>query len=575
VSGDFEPSVPEQNRRSRRRRGAPRDDVRIVFLGGLGEIGRNCAVVESDGRLLVIDCGLMFPDNEMPGVDLVLPDLSYLVDRAHKIDGIVLTHGHEDHVGALSYLLRDVDRPIHIYGSRLCLSLCSGRLEESGVADRAVLHEMGDGEVAQVGGYTVEFIAVTHSVPFGHALAIGTPQGTIIHTGDYKLDPAPVDDRRTDLGRFGELGRQGVRLMLGDSTNAEVPGYTGSESSVGVALVEVFDEFADFRIVAASFASHLHRVKQVVDVAVAQGRKIAFLGRSMIRNVGLAREQGILPLSDADIITIEEVYNYPPNEVVVICTGSQGEAFAALSLLSSADHRALKLGDDDAVIISATPIPGNESNVNRVINNLNRLGVRVIHSGGAPVHVSGHAAAAEIKALLEIVKPEAYVPVHGEYRHMVANEAIAADAGVPTRFLCLDGDAVVLADEGISVQRRVAPHGYVYVDGIIDDVGPGLLHDRRHLSEEGLVVAIVMVDGSSGEILGRPQVVTRGWVHADESGWIIEEATDVVAAAVEALSPQQRRDVELVRRRVRRAIGGYVDERTRRRPPIVPVVMEV
>ena len=551
------------------------DDVRIVFLGGLGEIGRNCAVVESGGRLLVIDCGLMFPDAEMPGVDLVLPDLSYLIDRAHKIDGIVLTHGHEDHVGALSYLLRDVDRPIHLYGSRLCLSLCSGRLEESGVSDRAVLHEMADGEVAQVGGYTVEFIPVTHSVPFANALAIGTPQGTIIHSGDYKLDPAPVDDRRTDLGRFGELGREGVRLMLGDSTNAEVPGYTGSESSVGIALAETFDELTEYRIVAASFASHLHRVKQVVDVAVAQGRKVAFLGRSMVRNVGLAREQGILPLSDADIIAIDDVYDYPPNQVCVICTGSQGEAFAALSLLSSADHRALKLGDDDAVIISATPIPGNESNVNRVINNLTRLGVRVIHSGGAPVHVSGHAAASEIRALLEIVQPDAYVPVHGEYRHMVANEAIAAAVGIPTRYVCLDGDALTITTDSVSVQRRVAPHGYVYVDGIIDDVGPGLLHDRRNLSEEGLVVAIVTIDGSTGDILGRPQVVTRGWVHAEESGWIIDEAADVVAAALESLNSGQRRDIELVRRRVRRAIGGYVDQRTRRRPPIVPVVMEV
>lgn len=551
------------------------DDVRIVFLGGLGEIGRNCAVVESGGRLLVIDCGLMFPDAEMPGVDLVLPDLSYLIDRAHKIDGIVLTHGHEDHVGALSYLLRDVDRPIHLYGSRLCLSLCSGRLEESGVSDRAVLHEMADGEVAQVGGYTVEFIPVTHSVPFANALAIGTPQGTIIHSGDYKLDPAPVDDRRTDLGRFGELGREGVRLMLGDSTNAEVPGYTGSESSVGIALAETFDELTEYRIVAASFASHLHRVKQVVDVAVAQGRKVAFLGRSMVRNVGLAREQGILPLSDADIIAIDDVYDYPPNQVCVICTGSQGEAFAALSLLSSADHRALKLGDDDAVIISATPIPGNESNVNRVINNLTRLGVRVIHSGGAPVHVSGHAAASEIRALLEIVQPDAYVPVHGEYRHMVANEAIAAEVGIPTRYVCLDGDALTITTDSVSVQRRVAPHGYVYVDGIIDDVGPGLLHDRRNLSEEGLVVAIVTIDGSTGDILGRPQVVTRGWVHAEESGWIIDEAADVVAAALESLNSGQRRDIELVRRRVRRAIGGYVDQRTRRRPPIVPVVMEV
>src|SRR3954454_22352672 len=409
------------------------DQVRIVFLGGLGEIGRNCFCLEVKGRILVVDCGIMFPDVDMPGVDLVLPDFTSLREHADQVEGVVLTHAHEDHAGGLAYLLRDISFPI--FGSPLSLGLARNRIEEAGMIGRTELVPVHDGETRRIGPFEVEFIPVTHSVPHAFAAAYHTPQGTILHTRDFKIALPPVDGRRTDLARLGEIARRpsrradgrfpGVRLLLSDSTNAERPGFTPSESTVGDAMRTLFREREDKRFIVASFASHLHRVEQVAEAALASGRRLAFIGRSMVNNVSLAREMGLLKLASDRVIDIDETHNYPPGEICIICTGSQGEPLSALSLMSAHEHKWVKLGEDDIVVISAHAIPGNESNVSRVIDSIYRAGAEVVHGGNAPVHVSGHASQEELKLVLNLVAPEFFVPVHGEYRHMVHHAELA------------------------------------------------------------------------------------------------------------------------------------------------------
>jgi ribonuclease J len=549
--------------------------VRIVFLGGLGEIGRNCFCLEVNGRIVVVDCGLMFPDADMPGVDLVLPDFTYLRENADRVDGIVLTHGHEDHVGGLSYLLPDVPAPI--YGSALSLGFARKRLEESRTLDQTTLIPVVDGQVIQIGPVEAEFIPVTHSVPHAFAVAYSTPVGTILHTGDFKLDLTPVDGRRTDLSRLGEIGRRGVRLLLSDSTNAERPGYTESEASVGPVIRDLLRDHPDKRFIVASFASHLHRVEQIAREALAAGRRIAFVGRSMVHNVAFARELGLLDVAADRVIDIDEASGYPPGEVCVICTGSQGEPMSALSLMAAHEHKHVKISEDDIVVISAHAIPGNESNVSRVIDSLIRAGADVYHGGDSHVHVSGHASQDELKFVIDIVRPEWFVPVHGEYRHMVAHRRLAEAVGVPSDhvFVCEDGDAVSLDAKGADVERKAVPAGYQYVDGLIGDVDTGVLRDRRTLAEEGFVVAIVTVDKSSGELVRAPEIVTRGWVHADEAEGLLEDARAEVRAALADAAREGANDFETLRRKTRRALGRFISERTRRRPAIIPVVIEV
>lgn len=548
--------------------------VRITFLGGLGEIGRNCAAIEIDGKILLIDCGLMFPDPDMLGIDLVLPDFSWLHDRADDVVGCVLTHGHEDHAGGLSYLLRDLSFPI--FGSALTLGLARNRIDEAGLLRRTELVTVTDGERRMIGPFDVEFIPVTHSVPEGFALAFRTPQGVIIHSGDWKLDLTPIDGRLTDIGRFGSIEvEEGVRLLLADSTNAEETGHTRSESSIGQSLRRIFDENRKRRIVVACFASHLHRVQQIADIAIEQGRVIATLGLSMKKNIRLARDMGILTIPDGSVVDIAEMGDIAPEKVCVISTGSQGEPMSALARMAGNDNKWIRIGPDDTVILSSHPIPGNESSVGRVIDGLHRLGAEVVHSGIADVHVTGHAKQEELKTLLSLTRPEWFVPVHGEYRHLVHHARLGRDMGVADDnvLICLDGDRLELDDAGLRKVGEV-PAGYLFVDGSgLGDVSHGVLRDRRILSEEGVVVVILTVDAKTGELIAGPEIMTRGWVHATEAEDLLEEARQAVIAGIAEVVSEDL-DIEALRRHARKALGVFVNQRTRRRPMIVPVIME-
>jgi ribonuclease J len=551
--------------------------VTITFLGGLGEIGRNCFCLEVDGRILVVDCGLMFPDVDMPGVDLVLPDFTYLRENADRVEAVFLTHAHEDHAGGLAFLLRDVEVPI--YGSPLSLGLARSRIEEAGLLGRTEFVPVYDGERRSIGPFDCEFIPVTHSVPHAFATAYHTPAGTILHSGDFKLDLTPVDGRKTDLALIGEIAKRsgGVKLLLSDSTNAERPGFTPSETTVGTTMRAMFRDYPDRRLIIAAFASHLHRVQQVCEAAVTAGRRVAFLGRSMTGNVALAREMGLLDLPTERVIDIEEVPRYAPGEVCVVCTGSQGEPLSALALMAAHEHKYIKVSEEDVVVISAHAIPGNESNVARVIDSLHRAGAEVMHGGMAGVHVSGHASQEELKFLLDLVQPEWFVPVHGEYRHLVHHARLAREVGVASDrvLVCEDGDVLTVCASGIEVERRAVPAGYQYVDGIVGDVGLGVLRDRRNLAEEGLVVVIVTVDAGTGELVTGPEIVTRGWVYAPEADELLEEAKAAVRQSLAEAADEGATDFETIRRHARRSLGKFINERTRRRPAIIPVVIEV
>jgi ribonuclease J len=549
--------------------------VTITFLGGLGEIGRNCACLEVDGSMLLIDCGLMFPGPDMPGIDLVLPDFSYVIDNADRLTGIVLTHGHEDHVGGLAYLLRELRAPL--YGSRFTLGLARNRIEEAGLVGRTEFIAVEDGERRHVGPIECEFIAITHSVPSGHAIAFRTPQGVILHSGDFKLDSTPVDGRRSDLARLGAIAHnEGVRLLLADSTNADEPGWSASETEVGRVLYELFHEHQGRRLITACFSSHIHRVQQIADAAIEQGRVVATLGLSMKRNIRMARELGLLDIPASMLLDIEETEGLEPGRVCVISTGSQGEPLSALSLMAANENRWIKIGSDDTVILSSTPIPGNEHNVARVINGLTKLGCEVVHSGIADVHATGHAKREELKLYHSLVRPEWFVPVHGEYRQLVSHAHIAEDLDMaPERVIvCEDGDQVQLSDAGLLRSGHVHA-GYLFVDGIVGDVGRGVLRDRRVLSEEGVVVVIVGVDIQERTVLTGPELITRGWVYAPEAENLLEEGAALVRQEVLDALVNGTTDVETLQQRIRRAAGRFVNERTRRRPMIVPVVMEI
>lgn len=551
------------------------DPVRVTFLGGLGEIGRNCAAFEYQDSILLLDCGLMFPDADMLGIDLVLPDFTWLRENADRIVGLIATHGHEDHIGALSFLLRELSFPI--YGSALTLALAAGRIEEAGLRGRTEFITVADGERRMIGPFDCEFIPVTHSVPHGFATAIHTPQGTIMHSGDFKLDLTPVDGRLTQLSVMGAIAEnEGIRLLLSDSTNADSHGHSRSEKSVGGVLHGLFAEQAGRRVITACFASHIHRVQQIADAAIAHGRTITTLGRSMQKNVRIAREMGLLHIPENKLRDISEVGDLEPGKVCVISTGSQGEPMSALTLMASGESRWLKLNEHDTVILSSHPIPGNEMSVSKVIDGLVRLGVQVVHSGISDVHATGHAKAEELKTVLSITKPEWFTPVHGEYRHLVAHAELARIMGVADDHIqvCEDGDQLVISDSGIKRHAKAVPAGYLYVDGIVGDVGGGVLRDRKVLAEEGVVVVVVTVDASNGSIVIGPEVITRGWVFAPEAEDLIDGTREAVADAIKAAFENESADIEALQRAVRRAAGRFVNEKTRRKPMIVPVVME-
>ena len=547
--------------------------VRIYFLGGLGEIGRNCMVLEQDDKLMLIDCGLMFPDADMHGIDLVLPDFTFLRENADRIGGCVATHGHEDHVGGLQFLLRELSFPI--YGSMVTLGLARNRIEEAGLLKKTELITVRDGERLNIGPFDVEFLPVTHSVPHAHAVIVHTPQGVIVHSGDFKLDLTPVDDRRTDLARLGELSKTvGIRLLMCDSTNAEEHGHAPSEKSVGAVLHQLFHEHRDRRIITASFASHIHRVQQIIEAAIDNGRKVCLMGRSMQKNIGLAIDLKLINVPASVFVDVEKVDDFAPEDICIISTGSQGEPMAALSLLSRGESRWFKVGERDTIILSSHAIPGNEGNVNRVIDGLVRAGAKVVHSGIADVHATGHAQADELKTYHSILQPEWFVPVHGEYRHMRAHAELAVVMGVaPDHVLqATDGDVLELSADGLAFHSTV-PAGYLFVDGIVGDVGHGVLRDRKVLAEEGVVVIVATVDSALHKVITGPEVITRGWVYAPEADALLDEAEAHIEKALVKALDDGITDVDGLERVVRKAAGKFVSDRTKRRPMIVPVVM--
>jgi ribonuclease J len=540
--------------------------VRVGFLGGLGEIGRNCATIEIDGKIALLDCGIMFPEEDMLGVDLVLPDFSSVLERRDDVACVVLTHGHEDHVGSLAYFLREANVPV--YGSELAVALARHRVEEVGVEPdlRAVVPN----EWVNEGPFQFAFVRVAHSVPQATGVVFETPEGLLVHSGDYKLDPTPIDGEPTDLGTFAGFARRGVRLLLADSTNAELPGFVKSEASVGSEIRDLIGR-AKGRVILACFASHIHRVQQVLDAVVADGRSFAFLGRSMLRNSEIARDLGLLDFPAEGRLDVEGLAELEPERTAIICTGSQGEPFAALSLMASGQHRQIKLAPDDTVIISATPIPGNETKVSRVINNLMATGADVYHGRNAHVHVSGHAAQEEIKTFINVVQPQAFVPVHGERRHLLANAKLARAVGVGEVEVCVDGDAVVLVDGELRVERSAIAAGYVYLDGV--DIGDveDVLRDRRHLADDGVLIVTLGVDIGSGELVIGPDVDSHGV--RDDAETLHKHVAETVESAIADLGFPA--DLDTVRRRVRNTASRAVKKQLNSRPVVIPIVIEV
>jgi len=554
----------------------PVGPARVVFLGGVGEVGRNMACVELDGRILIVDVGLSFPHAEMPGIDLVLPDFEYVRERFDEVEAIVLTHGHQDHIGALPYLLREFDGdPLPVYGTAFTLALLEGQLEEHQVRDRAEFRQVTPGEAAVAGPFSMRFLRVTHSIPDGMAVVIDTPYGSILHTGDFKIDQTPLDGRATDLHALAEEAGRGVHLLLSDSTNAEESGYTDSERSVGPVLQDIIAR-APQLVVVACFSSHIHRIQQVVNAARADERVVAFLGRSMLQSVEAARLLGILHVPEDDVIPIEEVEHRDPSRVVVVCTGSQGEPFSALSLMAAREHKWVKLKEGDSVVLSSSLIPGNEPAIHRVIDGLYRTGADVFHLPAYPVHASGHAAAEELRLMLSLVRPRWFIPIHGERRHLAHHAKIATEVGIAADhvLICEDGDVVEVGEKVHVIER--APAGMTLVDGLgIGDVGEVVLRDRRKLSADGVVVVVVAVDGHHGQVLSGPDIVNRGFVFDETSGDILEEARERVMLSLKDSAEAEVVDRGVLEQNIRRVLGKYFYEVTQRKPVILPVIVEV
>jgi ribonuclease J len=559
------------------KRGADGSGVaRVAFLGGVGEVGRNMAVVELDDRMLILDCGLSFPHAEMPGIDLVLPDMEYVRQSRDRVEAVVLTHGHEDHIGALPYLLREFEgRVLPIYGTPFTLALLNGKLEEHGVRDRAEFRPVTPGNDERVGPFSLRFMRVTHSIPEGVAVAIDTPVGSILHTGDFKIDQTPLDGRPTDLHALAEEAGRGVHLLLSDSTNAEEAGYTASERSVGPVLADIVGR-APQLVVVACFSSHIHRIQQAINAARAGERVVAFLGRSMHQSVQAARTLGLLSVPDEDIVLIEEVEHLDPSRVVVISTGSQGEPLSALSLMAAEQHKWVKLHDGDTVILSSSLIPGNEPAIHRVIDGLYRIGADVYHVPSAPVHASGHGAQEELRLMLSLVRPRWFIPVHGERRHLAHHAKLATEVGVPADhvIVCEDGDQVEVGEK-VQIVGRV-PAGMTFVDGLgIGDVGQAVLRDRRKLSADGVVVVVLAIDSHRGDVVAGPDLVNRGFVFDETAGDILEQGRDRVMIALSESATGELVDRSMLEQTVRRTLGKYFYEVTQRKPVILPVIMEV
>jgi len=549
--------------------------LRIIPLGGLDGIGKNMTVLEYGDDMVVIDAGIMFPDDDHPGVDLILPDFSYIVKRRENLRAIVITHGHEDHTGALPYLLKALDRQVPVLGTKLTLGLIRGKLEEHHLK-KVKVHEIREGGHTSLGPFGFDFFAVNHSIPDAVGVFVRTPVGNIVHTGDFKLDQTPIDGRLTDYGALAKFGKVGVDLLLSDSTNAETPGVTRSEASVGPALRDIIEN-AEQRVIAASFSSHIHRVQQICDAAVGAGRKVAVTGRSMLTNTRIARELGYLVIDDDDIVDAYEASGLPPDKVVVMCTGSQGEPLSALARMANGDHKTVKIERGDTVVIAATPVPGNERAVNRVINRLAKAGATVAHRGTVHVHVSGHAAAEELKLMLNLVQPRYFMPVHGETRHLVAHARLAEEVGIPKEnvFVLDNGDCLELNETGVRVVDGVE-HGVVYVDGLgVGDVGQVVLRDRQQLAQDGIVTIVVAIDTQTGRLVSEPELVTRGLAFGPEGDVLTTDAQALVARTLLKTFKEGATDQAVIKKALRDSLTQLLWERTRRRPMIIPVVVEV
>jgi ribonuclease J len=542
--------------------------LRITPIGGLGEIGRNMTTFEIDGKILVVDCGVLFPEEHQPGVDLILPDFSSIADRLDDVVGIVLTHGHEDHIGAVPYLLK-LKQDIPLIGSGLTLALIEAKLKEHRI--KPYTFQVKEGDRERLGPFELEFVAVNHSIPDALAVAIKTEAGSVLHTGDFKMDQLPLDDRITDLRAFARLGEAGIDLFMSDSTNADVPGFTPTERSIGPVLEAVISK-APRRVIVASFSSHVHRVQQVLDAATANGRRVAFIGRSMIRNMTIAAELGYLKVPEGVLIDSKKAVNLPDDQIVYMSTGSQGEPMAVLSRMVNSEHQ-IEIGQDDTVILASSLIPGNENAVYRIINGLTKLGANVVHKANAKVHVSGHAAAGELLYCYNILKPRNVLPVHGEYRHLVANQQLAIQTGVPERntFLAEDGTVLDMKDGHVRVTGQL-DIGYVYVDGsTVGEITDADLKDRRILSEEGFVTIFAVVEPQTGKVIVGPEIEARGFA---EDSRVFDSVKPLVVKALAEAAANGTRDTHAYAQVVRRTVGRWVNSSHRRRPMIIPVVIE-
>ena len=555
---------------------APALPIHYTVLGGLNEIGKNMAVLEYGDDAIIIDCGMSFPDEDLLGVDVVLPDFSYIVKIKDKIRGIFITHGHEDHIGALPYLLKQVDMPV--YAGRLTVALIGSKLKEHGLANKTRLNVVEAGGVIQIGKeLSVEFITVNHSIPDAMALAIKTPQGYIVHTGDFKVDFTPVMSPIIDLPRFGELGREGVLALLADSTNAERSGYTPSERVVGESFANLFRKAEKKRVIVATFSSNLPRIQQIMTASALQGRKVAVSGRSMINNVAIAQELGYLHIPEGLLIDIDAINHYPKDKVTLITTGSQGEPMSALTRMAFSDHRKVEVGTDDYIIISATPIPGNEKTVGKVVNELMRRGCEVVYEKMYDVHVSGHACQEELKIIHALTKPKFFIPVHGEQKHLYKHAALAQSMGMPAKNVLITeiGKTIELTADKMAVVGSV-PAGRVLVDGLgVGDVGSIVLRDRKHLAEDGLIVVVATVDSVSGEIVSGPDIVTRGFVYVREAETLIEEIRESARRSLENCCRIPHCDWSTMKSRVRDDLSRMLFQKTKRSPMILPIIMEV
>ena len=554
---------------------ASKNPIKIIPLGGLGEIGKNITLYEFEGDMFLVDCGMSFPDEDTPGIDIVIPDFTYVLENKDKIKGLVVTHGHEDHIGAIPYLLKNFNLPI--YATRLTIGLIEGKLKEHGLLSSATLNVVKPGDTVKLGKFQVEFIHVNHSIPDAVGFAISCGAGTVVHTGDFKIDTTPIDDYVIDLGRFAELGKKGVLALLADSTNAERPGYTASERIVGESFSNLFKKAGRHRIIVATFSSNIHRIQQIIDEAVKCKRKVAVSGRSMLNVVNVASELGYLNVPDNVLIDIEMIKNYEPWQLVIITTGSQGEPLSALHRIAFSEHRQVEIIPGDMFIISATPIPGNEKLVSKVINELMKRGANVIYEKMYDVHVSGHACQEELKLMMNIVKPKYVIPLHGEQKHLMKHSMLASQMGVSEDNVVIagNGNVIEITNGSIKISETV-PAGRILVDGLgVGDVGSIVLRDRKHLSDDGIIIVAVSIDSISREVLAGPDVVSRGFVYVKESETLMNEINDLVSDILERCYIGNIRDWSSIKIKIKDGVSRFLYSKTRRSPMILPIIMEV